>query len=287
MKKNVFTKSIRFLIVALLILAVALPKKLSQKVMLIVLIMWLCFTLGYFLWHRRNKWTGKISSILYTIRQQHSQQPCSNDSVSETETVPKPCTGTYPSVNTFTEAETDALLLHLSLRITEKLKSAYPNATWQWKEKPSLHELLAGATVRIAVENMEQYTHSDITFDRFGRLHVEPMRIGNFSPMEGTADVSEEDAKPDPAVVDVRAWYELIGQHILESQITELNANGHSKLTIKENGDIVINRQKKEVFVTALEAFPGKNYWNELVTILEANELAAKIAGNTLQVSWI
>lgn len=73
----------------------------------------------------------------------------------------------------------------------------------------------------------------------------------------------------------------------METQITELNATGHSKLVIKENGDIVINRQKKEVLVTTLDALPGKNYWNELVSILEENELNAKIAGNGLQVSWI
>ena len=113
---------------------------------------------------------------------------------------------------------------------------------------------------------------------------------------EGTEPVAEKQEEPqqmqetpaaEPAVVDVRAWYELIGQRILEAQITGLNANGHSKLTIKENGDIVINRQKKEVFVTALDSFPGKNYWDELVTILQENELNAKISGNALQVSWI
>ena len=57
--------------------------------------------------------------------------------------------------------------------------------------------------------------------------------------------------------------------------------------SIKENGDIVINRQKKEVLVTTLDAFPAKNYWEDLVKLLEENELNAKIAGNSLQVSWI
>lgn len=92
---------------------------------------------------------------------------------------------------------------------------------------------------------MAPYTHTDITFDRFGRIHVEPMHIGTFAKIEdANLDDVSEDAPPQPKVVDVAAWYNLIGQKVLDYHITELNANGHSKLTIKENGDIVIKRQK-------------------------------------------
>ena len=58
-------------------------------------------------------------------------------------------------------------------------------------------------------------------------------------------------------------------------------------MTIKANGDVVINRQKKEVLQATLEAFPAKNYWEELISILEENELNGKIAGDSLQISWI
>lgn len=187
------------------------------------------------------------------------------------------------------------MLLHISLRITEKLKSAYPQSVWQWKDTPSLQDILAGGTVRILVENMDAYTHADISFDRFGRIHVEPMTIGSFAepsgngtgagPKAGSADAAEE-TPPEPSVVDVRVWYELVGQKVLESQITELNANGHTKLTIKENGDIVVNRQKKEMLKGTLDSFPAKSYWDELVLLLAEDELKGKITGNTLQVSW-
>ena len=109
--------------------------------------------------------------------------------------------------------------------------SASTEATWQWDKEPDLHDILAGKTFRILVENMESYTHADISFDRFGRIHVEPMTIGAFSPAESKADADDADtpAPEEPAVVDVRVWYELIGQKILTEQITELHAKGHSK----------------------------------------------------------
>jgi hypothetical protein len=86
--------------------------------------------------------------------------------------------------------------------------------------------------------------------------------------------------------VDVAVWYELIGQKVLDTVITELNANGHTRLSIKENGDIVSLRQKKETVQATLDAFPGKNYWDELLPILKENELKGKIAGDQLQISW-
>ena len=54
--------------------------------------------------------------------------------------------------------------------------------------------------------------------------------------------------------MDVRVWYELIGQKILTEQITELHAKGHSKLTIMENGDITVKNQKKDLVIVALKA---------------------------------
>lgn len=287
MKKNVFTKSIRILIITLLILAVLVPREYSQKGMAIALILWLAFSLVQFLWCNKDRWKIKnpFSNLVtrYCDTGKENEIPPYPSHPTELEVPSKP----QKPASTLTEIETENVLLQFSLRITEKLKSAYPKAVWQWKDKPSLHELLAGTTVRIIVENMDKFTHADITFDRFGRIHVEPMSIGNFSPDAEADETVTEEIPSEPAVVDVRAWYELIGQRILETQITELNANGHSKLTIKENGDIVINRQKKEVFVTSLEAFPEKNYWDELVTVLQESELTAKIAGNALQVSWI
>jgi len=173
--------------------------------------------------------------------------------------------------------ELSLLLQHVSLRISDKLKSAYPEATWQWTREPSLKGILSGATVRISVERMEKYTHADISFDRFGRIHIEPMTIGSFGNTGGDgADGSDQededgDRKPsEPSVTDPAVWYQLIGQKILEAQISNLNAKGHT-----------------DIILATLEAFPAKTYWPDLISILSEDELSAKITDDRLQVSWI
>ncbi|RKJ19007.1 hypothetical protein D7X48_15615 [bacterium D16-50] len=294
MRKNVFSSSIKILIVSLLLLAVFFQKERSQ----LALILWIAVTAGIFLFRKSGKLAKKCRAFSASLKQAGRTAKAPAEKTAEP--VPKadtePAEPAAPAKPAPDSRETETMLLHISLRITEKLKSAYPQSVWQWKDTPSLQGILAGGTVRILVENMDAYTHADISFDRFGRIHVEPMTIGSFAEPSGNgtsagtgtgdADAAEE-MPPEPSVVDVRVWYELVGQKVLETQITDLNANGHTKLTIKENGDIVVNRQKKEVLKGTLDSFPAKSCWEELVLLLAEDELKGKIAGNTLQVSWI
>lgn len=284
MRKNVFSRSIKILIVSLLLLAVFFQKERSQKLMALAVILWIAVTAGIFLFRKSGKLAKKCGAFFASLRQTGKTAKTAADTPAEAEPETEPASPAKPAPDS---RETETMLLHIALRITEKLKSAYPQSVWQWKDTPSLQDILAGGTVRILVENMDAYTHADISFDRFGRIHVEPMTIGTFAEPPADDPDDAEETPPEPSVVDVRVWYELVGQKVLESQITDLNANGHTKLTIKENGDIIVNRQKKEMLKVTLDSFPAKSYWEELVLLLAEDELKAKITGNTLQVSWI
>lgn len=293
MKKSVFTRSIKILIITLLLLAVFFQKERSQKLMALALILWIAVAAGIFLLRKSGKLTKKCGAFFASLKNAGQMVKASAEKLAEESTIAAAETDpTRPAAPAPDSRETETMLLHISLRITEKLKSAYPQSVWQWKDTPSLQNILAGGTMRIKVENMDTYTHADISFDRFGRIHVEPMVIGSFADVENGANAKPqsgtgEETTPEPSVVDVRVWYELIGQTVLEKLITDLNANGHSMLTIKENGDIVVSCQKKKILKATLDSFPGKTYWKELISILEENELKGKISDNGLQVSWI
>ena len=294
MNKIVFSPSLKILIVLSLLFAALFSRQLSQKLILASVAVWLLFMAVSLLRNRQKRRDKKAFSLrtafahIFPFVRDSFGKETSNDSVSVSPAEYRP--PILPDQKAaFSEAELAQILQHIRLRITDKLKSAYAEATWQWDKEPDLHDILAGKTFRILVENMESYTHADISFDRFGRIHVEPMTIGAFSPAESKADADDADtpAPEEPAVVDVRVWYELIGQKILTEQITELHAKGHSKLTIMENGDITVKNQKKDILKATLDSFPAQNYWQELVSILAEDQLTAKITGNSLQVSWI
>ena len=95
----------------------------------------------------------------------------------------------------------------------------------RWADSPDLTAILDGKTFRIQVDDMAAFTHADIRFDRYARIRITPLSVGEFasSADSGKKTPSEEDTK-EPAVVDVISWYELIGRQMLESVITDLNA---------------------------------------------------------------
>lgn len=289
MQKTVFTKSLRILITSLLMLAVFFQKERSQLLMAVVFLIWLFVIIATALWQPSRNLLNRLKNRAAKSRNTNAPQPVPQICESEITKTDNPITNPMLHQEELQEHQDEMMLRHIALRITDKLKSAYPHATWQWQGKPLLQNILRGSTVRISVEDMAEFTHADITFDRFGRIHVEPMIIGSFAspPVPDDTNTEPAEAAPEPPVVDVNVWYELIGQKALENIITELNANGYTKLSIKENGDIVINRQKKESVQATLDAFPGKPYWEELITVLEENELKGKITGSSLQVSWI
>lgn len=292
MNKNVFSPSLKILIVLSLLFAALFSRQLSQKLILVSVAVWLLFMAVSLLLNRQKRRDKKAFSLgtafahTFPFVRDFFVKETSDDSMSVSPAEYRP--PILPDQKAaFSETELAQILQHIRLRITDKLKSAYAEATWQWDKEPDLHDILAGKTFRILVENMESYTHADISFDRFGRIHVEPMTIGAFSPAENNADDTDTSAPEEPAVVDVRVWYELIGQKILTEQITELHAKGHSMLTIMENGDITVKNHKKDMLKATLDSFPAPNYWQELVSILAEDQLTAKITGNSLQVSWI
>ena len=272
MKRTIFTKSTTALILTLLVLGAFFPKGLSQKLMAGAIILWLAILCGQFLIRHSGRGIRRISlhKIRTFVSGKYRAEKCTAESPAP---VPEPTDFHMGECSyLYSEQEVEMMLCHISLRITDKLKSAYPQAVWQWKQKPSLKDILAGATLRIAVDDMEKYNHADICFDRFGRIHVQPLVVGSFQPSAQDTPPEPENEEPEaPSVVDVSVWYELVGQKVLESLITELNAGGHTRLTIKENGDVVIRQNKKEL----------------LKATLEENELKARIAGDALQVSWV
>lgn len=297
MKQTLFSKSFRILILLLMLLAILFNRKLSQQLMLAAILIWsvlmVCYLFG-----------PKIMALLSLIRTKYAQgkeqmtqvagkqelavvneEPVQIITAPANE-IPTAVITPAPDPAGTDQQELKRMLQHVSLRITEKIKSAYPDATWQWETEPGLSAILEGKTFRIAVQDMDSYTHADVRFDQFARIHITPLIIGEFAAAGNSGTDSSEVTK-EPPVVDVLAWYELIGKQALEEIVTELNAKGHSRLTIKENGDITIHNNKKEIFKGTLKQFPPKNYWNELLKLLGEYELQGRAEKDHIVVSWI
>jgi len=187
------------------------------------------------------------------------------------------------------EASDRILLGHLSCRITEKLKSVFPDATWQWQEK--LPERIAkGGTGRIRIEGADEYSHADITVDKYFRLSFAMMKIVNLKDVNGVSTENNSDAESDEKDpcdrVNVSDWYEWVGKEVLQEVITELNTRGYSSVFISEGGDVYVVEDGNEAVKATLKEMPVKNDWAELVDVFAAGELSGKIDNDRLVVAW-
>lgn len=168
----------------------------------------------------------------------------------------------------------------VSYQITGKLKSAYPDATWEFDKKPKITPLLNGHTLRIRTFHTAEYNYAEIYLNRYGELALSMMTIESLLPNPRT-DASDESNQVDPA-----SWYSLIGKPYLFTLISDLQARGHQKLLINENGEIFIQNGDSKELKGTLDHFPPKPYWAALTDIFIRDELNAVESDNTVELSW-
>lgn len=186
------------------------------------------------------------------------------------------------------------LIRQISYQVTDKIKAAYPEASWEYTRPVKAESLLNCDIIRIRTFHTGDYNFADVSLDRYGHLKLFMMTITDFTPLPGQknpdhpeTDGPETPAEP-PVHVDPESWYSLIGKPLLTELIGDLQARGHQKLFINEAGEIFIfdNNNRPEI-KDIFQHFPPRDYWAALTDIFTRDELKAKETENTLELSWI
>ena len=172
------------------------------------------------------------------------------------------------------------LLRQISYQITDYLQSAYPDATWEFAEEMKLPRLLNGRPTRISTRNTGEYNFAEISMNQYGSLHLQMLTVSALK-RKGDRSGSPETPKVDPA-----SWYSLIGKPFLVELIGNLQAKGHQKLFINEQGDVYILNGKEPEIKGRLDHFPPKPYWAELVDVLADEELEASETEKAVEITW-
>lgn len=169
------------------------------------------------------------------------------------------------------------LLCQISHRVTGKLQSAYPNATWNWERQPIISDFLDGTILRIQTKNTNEFNHAELCLDQYGNLRLQMLVI---EPLKKSSEPQKEPS------VDPQAWYDLIGRSILEKVIQDVHSRGYQKLFINEQGEVYITEGKQKEVKETFEHFPPRVHWAALTDILKTDELAAVETDNGLELTW-
>jgi hypothetical protein len=180
----------------------------------------------------------------------------------------------------------DLLLRHVNCRISEYLKSVYPEITWEWQSENPENLASEGGTGRIRLYGITDFNYADVTLDGLAQLDCKMIKIVPFADLRknGGSEPEKKQNKPSPA--DPEAWYSIQGKKVLENCVADLNSKGHDSLTIKENGDICFLRADNEIVRDRFTNFPNKSSWQALVKIIEKQGLSASATDKCIKVSW-
>lgn len=179
------------------------------------------------------------------------------------------------------EAELSLVLLHhVNYRISAILKAAYPKARWEWMVRDPADLVAAGGTGRIRVYGVPNYDYADVTLDQKANLRCDLIKV---TPVN-----SEGASRSHSPALDPQVWFELRGRQVLGTLIPDLQSRGHSSLTVKEDGEIVVQDEDGEEMATheTLLDLPDKMYWNQLVGVLAQEGISAETQDNTIRISW-
>lgn len=176
------------------------------------------------------------------------------------------------------------MMRHVNFRITAYIHSIYPSATWEWCEKAPVSLVLNGGVGRVKVHGVEDFTHADVKLDKNGDIRCSMVKVVPISDIEGTDP--EKKPAPNKQPIDPRIWYDATGKAVLENVIADLNSRGHNQLTLREDGEIVIMQDQKDVSMEHVTGIPEKVYWPQLVKVFQGEGLAAQVKGNGIVITW-
>lgn len=179
----------------------------------------------------------------------------------------------------------EKLLRHVNFRISGYLKSAYPDARWEWAiQMPALFAA-QGGTARIRLYGVPDYDFADVTLDKKDDLTCSLVKV---VPLFAQEPAAEHAAPPNQQSLDPQVWYELQGRGVLEKLVADLSSRGYSKLYLKDDGNICVqsNDGAEEQVQDTFQSFPEKVYWPRLKDVLNQAGLSATVQDTCIQVSW-
>ena len=178
------------------------------------------------------------------------------------------------------------LLRHVNHRITNHLKSAYPDAAWEWETGDPEALVSSGGTGRIKVYNVPDFNCADVTVNSKAELSFKMIKVVPMNHAEPTESGENTAKRSSNDPVDPRIWYERKARVVLDSLIADLGSRGYSSLSIMDNGDVVIHQEDRTIKKAKLEAMPDRLSWERLSKVLQGEGLAADITEDALNVSW-
>lgn len=229
---------LRVLVVPCLFLCAIFKRPIFQWIACAALFVWVCF----------------VISKLFRAHRKHCKKMPAEQKAFPAKQETKPLTETPQEADDDTRL---SLLRQVNYRIMEQLKQSYPTVSWLWDTRPSSEDINRGCTKRIKLYHCDPFNFGEVTLSASGKLEIALIQLVPLAEAE-VQPKSDEDLEEKDILSrnDVKQWYTETGIALLSVLIDELNVQGHKRLVIHENGDVLVTVEGKEQAVDTIPDFP-------------------------------
>lgn len=169
------------------------------------------------------------------------------------------------------------------LHIQERLKEKFTDASACICEADILRLVNRKDMLFVSIEGVEGFSHMNITMSEDGIFHLNLFSLINLDTI-----VSHKSEKGENSLEEkeLERWYSLKGQRLLTELVTEMNGQGYSKLSIQENGDVVVQENGKYVVKDQITDFPSKKNWIVLKQLMLDSGIRVRVNDKKMTFSW-
>ena len=168
-------------------------------------------------------------------------------------------------------------------RIQEKMRTKFPNVSVEISEYELYKIACEGKTIYAAIDQAEHYTHLSVALAKNGDLIMNLFSLVNLDMIHQTTDqiqqVIEEDSQ-------VEQWFERKGQQLLTELLTNMNARGYSKISINEEGDVMVREDGRNCVKDYFKEIPPKKDWQKLKELMSKDGVNVQVSARYLKFAW-
>lgn len=192
-----------------------------------------------------------------------------------------------PEEKPLSDSESLFLYRQINCRITEQLRTNYPDVSWLWVNRPEVEELAKGGTWRIRLANADPFNFGEVTMTDMAQISINLMQILS---LKEAAELSheDEDLRQEEMLErpDAEKWYLELGQDLLGQVIDDLNSQGHKKMLVREDGGVCVQQNGIAQTIQTIRDFPPRLSWDKFCEVLAKDEIKAEPSAEGLQMSW-
>ena len=168
-------------------------------------------------------------------------------------------------------------------RIQEKMRTKFPNVSVEISESELYKIACEGKTIYAAIDQAEHYTHLSVTLAKNGDLNMNLFSLVNLDMIHQTTDQIQQVIEED---TQVEQWFERKGQQLLTELLTNMNARGYSKISINEEGDVMVREDGRNCVKDYFKEIPPKTDWQKLKELMSKDGVNVQVSARYLKFAW-